>query len=729
MISKRAAVVGVLVWMLAATAVVAEDETVPTETQYTAIQQTFLQEEFERVAVLVPPILADAFLEPKTVRIWLWLILSEDRLQRGNQALMDVDRLKTGLSDLPSTPAVKAWTESVWPEILYWEGEVSRKAMKMVRARLAYQRLLGAFPTSVWQAHARLGLGLVYFHEQAYTDAQQQFAEVARISPQSSIATQASVLEGACQLQAKRFEDAAAHFRQVLEQRLDQALRGQVSFYLGEALTGVRRFAEASQAYRQALELDPKASWAMGAAFGLGWSEFQQGRCRESLEAFEQSHAARAQLAQDARVPENSRAIGEALFAQGRCLMELGQDSQALARFEELRQQHAGHPLVIDATLSAAELLERLHRDDEALALLRLLAVRPLEPVQRSQWQLRMGAFWLAQGDAAKAREAFEQAQQTADDTLRQAAASGLGDVALLLGQPDEAARRYREAMAIVPAAQGAFYATYQLGRVTLQRGQTEDAIAVFRALLDQTTDQAFAVDVRLALAFAAIAGRQPDRARAELALIQSQHPTPPQAARVKYDLALLALGEGRPLDARQLCEEVIRLAPQTDEALDARLLLADLAANQASPQAALDELRAVFAQTGAIPRHQRGKLARKAGEVARQALDYAQAIHWYELAWEELPAQRGALDYQVASCYEEAGDLMVAMNRYRAITQAPWQIRGQLAAAKLMEREERWQEAMRIYQRIAEQAAPEAKIAQERLMVLSRTIALAERP
>ena len=51
-------------------------------------------------------------------------------------------------------------------------------------------------------------------------------------------------------------------------------------------------------------------------------------------------------------------------------------------------------------------------------------------------------------------------------------------------------------------------------------------------------------VGLALALAFTAIAQRQPDRARAELALIQSQHPTPSQAARLTYDLALLELGE-----------------------------------------------------------------------------------------------------------------------------------------------------------------------------------------
>lgn len=61
-----------------------------------------------------------------------------------------------------------------------------------------------------------------------------------------------------------------------------------------------------------------------------------------------------------------------------------------------------------------------------------------------------------------------------------------------------------------------------------------------------------------------------------------------------------------------------------------------------------------------------------------------------------------------------------MAIGRYRAILHPPWRIRGQLAIAKLMEREERWQEARRVYEGVAGQATPEAKIAQERLASLS---------
>ena len=106
-------------------------------------------------------------------------------------------------------------------------------------------------------------------------------------------------------------------------------------------------------------------------------------------------------------------------------------------------------------------------------------------------------------------------------------------------------------------------------------------------------------------------------------------------------------------------------------------------------------------------------------GDLARRTGDYAQAIRWYERAWEDVPPERGELDYRLASCYEEGSDIGVAIQRYRVIQQPLWSIRGQLALAKLMEREERWKDAISIYQGIATQPAPEAQVARERLSSL----------
>jgi hypothetical protein len=81
------------------------------------------------------------------------------------------------------------------------------------------------------------------------------------------------------------------------------------------------------------------------------------------------------------------------------------------------------------------------------------------------------------------------------------------------------------------------------------------------------------------------------------------------------------------------------------------------------------------------------------------------------------MSAMTGEATYRIASCYEEAGDFEVAVSWYQKIDQAPWQVRGQLAAAKLLEqRLDRPAQAKEIYEALAKEPIPEAKLIRERL-------------
>ena len=415
----------------------------------------------------------------------------------------------------------------------------------------------------------------------------------------------------------------------------------------------------------------------------------------------------------------------ELLFAQGRCLMELGDEAGAMARFDAVRGRDPEHTFAMDAALSQAELLQRQGRFDEARAVVETIVRQAFEPVQLAQASVRLAALDLAQGNVARAIEQFQLARDAEDPLLRQAAWNGLGDAHLFLGDSDEAARDYDASVRLAPTSTPGLYATYQLGRLLLQAGNIREATTFFQQVA-QGEDQALAADARFALILADLSTAQPDRARLELEQMLSHDPPSAQAARANYYLALLALQDGKAAEARALCEEVIRRAPASDEAFEARLLLVDLVANESSTQEALALLSQwvdsfIGAGQAGLPRRYRGKLEKKFGDLSRKSLAYAHAIHWYEMAWQDLPTQQGELEYRLASCYEEAGDLAMAMHRYQAITQTPWQVRGQLAAAKLMERAEQWQEARKIYERIARQPAPEAKIAEERLLLLGK--------
>jgi len=713
---------------LAAPRPVRAETELPGEKQYAEIQTAFLREDFHRVVQLVKPPGAQITVQPRSARVWLWYVVSLEHLQRTAEALQELDRLHAYL--VGADPAER---ERSWPEALFWDGEISRRARKMVRARMAYQRLLTTFPASSWRPPAQRGLGLVLFDQQMYDAALQQFQDAAaQLPPAAPLRDEMLLLEGLCDIRLRRFEDGLVKFRDVLQQdpSAEAEARARAAFYLAEALTGLRRFDDAIHAYTAVIEQDPESRWAGLAQFGLGWSYFQQHRCSKSLGAFQAYRASAPARLDD--TPDLAEAHVEMLFAEGRCCMELSDDAAALERFEDLRAGDPEHDLAIEAGLSMAEIFERRRQFEEATAVLETVLRHAFDPSQVAHAHVRSGSVALAQGDPVRATTHFLMAKDVGDPAVRQGALNGLGEAYAALGNLEEALRSYEESLRVDERSPAGFYAMYQLGRLKLQIGKPEEAVALFRKLMDESAPSAgrseadpavrtLAAEARLAFAFTLLSQAQPDVARQELEALRAKDPGSPQAARAGYYLALLAVHEGQLPEAVTLCETVIRRAPQSDEALEAHLLLADLVASQASPREALAQLLTSVESLPQIPDRHRGRFAKKLGDLARQVQDFSEAIHWYELAWEAWPALQGELEYRMASCYEEAGDVPVAAHRYRSIAQAPWRVRGQLAAAKLMEREARWPEALAIYEFITREPVPEAKIAQERLALLEQ--------
>ena len=663
---------------------------------YPEIQRAFLREEFEQVTALAQTFILQHPDVPEATRVWLWLLLSLDRLGEPNEALRELDRLKKHL------PA----QDPVWPELLFWEGDISRRAQRMDRARSAYQRLLARFPDASWTSQARLGLGLIELHQDAFEAAIEQFHAVSSQDAETPAARDAMLFEGLCHLQLKRYGEAAAMLTPLLSQLRDPDAVAQAAFYLGEALTGQGQSQDAARAYQRAIDASTTARWRQPALFGLGWAHYQAERCDASVEAFDRYLA-------EASASHRT----EALFAQGSCLLRLAREDEAVARFEQVVSRDPDHPLALESGLVIADISRRQERHVFAKELLHGFLRRGLDDTSRAQVQLRLAAIALAQGNPAQAKTVYALAAERPEPPIRQAALSGLGDTELFLGDIARAKERYEQAVAVAEESPLAAYARYQLGRVQLQLGAVETAIALFRRLASGD-DPSLADDARLGLVIAYLNHDQPEEARALLSTIRRQQPDSPLATRAAYYEALLALQDGDESAAQQLCQALLTKAPRTDEALEARLLLADLQAKTVSPREVMARLRQAYA-TEPLSRSQRGKLAKRLGDLARAQGAYGEAIAWYGEAADLLPALGSEAAYRIASCYEEAGDLEVAVAWYRQVEHAPWRVRGQLAAAKLLERQDRQAEAAAIYQQLAEEPIPEAKLIRERLAAL----------
>lgn len=667
---------------------------------YASVQQAFLREDFEQATALAQNFILENPAAAEVPRVWLWLILSLDRLDRSKEALNELERLKSRLA--PNDP--------LWPEVCFWEGEVARRASQMVRSKLAYQRLIERYPGSSWVSQAQLGLGLIYIQQQAYESAVGYLHEVALRRPGTAIAMDALLFEGLCDLRLDRFQDAVGLFEPLLIQLKEPEVIAQASVYLGESLGGLTRYDDAVRSYQRAINVAPLSRWAALAQFGLGWALYQSDRCDESIDAFE-GYLNRVDH------PEHQL---EALFAQGTCLMRMGREREGVGRFEQILTINPKHPLAFESGLVVADTYRREGRLVDAKELLHRLLKRPLDETSRAQLQLRLGAIALEQGNAPQAITVFELARQSGELPIQQLALNGLGDTQLFLGRLADAKRFYEKTILLSERTSLADYARYQIARLQLLLGNLDEALAMFQQL-SLSSDPSLANDARLGLALTYLNQHRDDEARALLGQLRLQRPTSVTAARAAYYQALLLLGEGDDLTAQRLCQETIAKAPRTEEALDARLLLIDLQARRTSVRDAIAWLTQLYASED-LPLTHRGKLAKRLGDFARAEQDYAEAIKWYDEAATLLPSMQGEVSYRIASCYEEAGDLELAMRWYQQSEQPPWRIRGQLALAKLLERNDRLSQAEAIYAELANEPIPEAKMAQERLVALRGT-------
>ena len=661
---------------------------------YSEVQRAFLQEDFVTVTQLAQAFLLESPQAPEAPRVWLWLALSYDRLLQTNEAMHELEELKRRLRQ----------HDPLWPELLFWEGDVSRRALQMPRAKAVFTRLLKESPDTTWAAQAELGMGLIELHSQAFEAAIPYFKAVSARGGQTASVQDARFFEGICHLQLEQPEEAIALFERLLADVREGNVVPQAAFYLGESYDSLQRYDDAALAYQRAVEASGKGSpWHRPAQFGLGWAYYRANHCEQSIAAFQRYLS---QPAVDHRT--------EALFAQSSCLIRLGREDEALAGFEEIVARDPDHPLGLESAFMVVDAYRRDGRFVPAKTLLHEFLKRQISPTARAQIQLRLGAIALEQGNALQARTVFTLATEDPDRAIRQSALDGLGDVQLFFGNLLEAKKFYEEAVKLADTTPIADRASFQLGRVHLQLGNLTDAEGIFRRLAAKS-DGSLADDARLALVITFLNAHDETKAREALEAIGKDKPGSLLAARAAYYEAVLALGQDDAEAARRFCNSLIAKAPLTDEAFEARLLLVDLQAKESSPKAAVTMLKRLYHEER-LPLSQRARVAKRIGDLLRDQAKYPDAIRWYEEVLEQVPAMAGEAVYRIASCYEEAGDFEVAVTWYQKIEQAPWQTRGQLAAAKLLERLDRPAQARAIYERLVKEPIPEAKLIRERL-------------
>jgi TolA-binding protein len=321
------------------------------------------------------------------------------------------------------------------------------------------------------------------------------------------------------------------------------------AFLAGNGLLARGLHEAAAAEYRAFLDQHPSHPKASLAHYGLAVALLRSGKHAEA-----ERHL--APLAADATFPY----AAEVALMLGQCRFAQGDYSQAAGHFDRVVTQHAGHALALDAAALLAESRYRAADYKAAVRAAAALAERAPDAPTRGRAELFSGLALLQLGDATGAAAVLRSAEQRIDDpALRPHASLALSRALLAAGKPDAAAPILRNLLSADDTAIR-LDATLLLADHLHTRGDLNGAQRVLAPAAETVPPGPSRADILLRLARIRF---QQDAFDDALGLYnRAAREDPARADQAVYWSVQCHLRAGRPAEARQTLDALLRSSP-----------------------------------------------------------------------------------------------------------------------------------------------------------------------
>ncbi|WP_435017824.1 tetratricopeptide repeat protein [Tundrisphaera sp. TA3] len=439
-----------------------------------------------------------------------------------DQALDTLDRALAKFAGSPSGPMIR-----------YHSAEALLALKKPDEARARFLQLAEAGPAVPWSDSAQVRAAGLALDARDIPEARRLAGGFAAKFPDSPLKADARLIDARAALAAGQPGEAIALLGEGFAADKPSPATAQAGrYYLGLAYRANNQPAEAA-AILDAVAQAPENPVAADAQFMLGQGHVESGKFAEAVDALEKYLANRP----------NGEVADHALARIVQARIGLGQLDEAARALERLVSAHPKSPALAPSRLRLGEAALAAKQYDGAAEWLRL-AAEGVEPARSAR--ARSGQGWaLLQGNhPAEAATAFAALiEATPDDPLAPEAALARARALEAANQPEAAREAYAKVAQAYPKSPQAGPASLALARMLARAEQHEAAAAAFEGV---------------ARDHAATAGEPSDAVLAE------------------WGWALI--DAGKPAEADAVFERLLREAPDSPHAADARFNLAESA-------------------------------------------------------------------------------------------------------------------------------------------------------
>lgn len=590
-------------------------------------------------------------------------------------------------------------------------GECEYLMARYGAAEKELKKFIDKYPVSEKTSDAYYMCGEAGFYQAKYSDAIASFERALAITPKAKWASFALYRIAESRLETGKYEESIIGFKLCLESatgdflttallaalakayektgRIDDALRlcdeiiqkhpssevaPEAYYRKTKLLYDAGRYAEAETAAKEGIEKFSGSDYLDNMHYELGWIYSMEGKADDAMGEF-------------LWVENESRDINlrsSAICKIGDIYFNKKLYEKAMASYDVVLDKYSDSFWADYAQYQVGAIFSMTGRYSQAIMSYQSVLANFPNSSWRDKVIFALGSAYFKIGD-------FERSASEFRHLMDEAATPDLKTRSrIYLANSLYSMKQYAEALAILKAvdAEGVdrdirMMARYQMGWCYYSMRKDAEALAIFNNFLKDFPRSKIASDVKFWFADYHRAKKNFDVARGYYESVLKEHPSDETGEEALYNIGMTFVDELK-----------------ADEAMKR-----------------FDELGSRFPGSGIA----RGAY-RKAAKLKKDARDYDGAVSYLEKALtkdnDELNAQ---VQYEIAESYEAKNELGRAVEEYLKVPYLYskgtfWSVRAQLKCAQLLERMERFDDARKLYEKLADMDIEESQLAKQRL-------------
>ncbi len=629
------------------------------------------------------------------------------------------DILRRVLKNYPDTPG--SFAAKLWLGQMLVERKDCEEATKLLESVTAATEVAPDM-----RAGALIGLSACHIANSNLAEAASNLQQADALATEAKIRVQSRIDRARVLRDMNRTDEAVALLEETIRTFTGDPGLGPAQMDLAKLLLQQRHFTKALDAFQRYLEAFTDPEGEAQALIGRSWCLWELGRFAEAAASFERSYEV---LKSPAEREMAMKKAGDAYFANG-------QYKLALEKYREFREAYMKSPQLPEVLFQLAECEGRLGEFENAEAGFVLITDQyPESPLAESA-VFRLAALKEQQGkwdEAARHYDDFMLMHPKSSQWV--GALLGRGQARYRAGQFEMAYKDFGEVLDMYPATEWAEQAFYLRGWCLYMTGDTAKALQLCRQFVETLPQSRWVPDVRFWLAEQLFNAKEYDKAEAAFLEIVSLHPASELADDAFYWAGRSAMAANDYRRSITHFNDMLKTFTNSSRRCEARFAQGDALSELGEFSGAILAFDDVVKSCAGSPIADRAMgrkgdcqytLGADKAERYQEALASYQSVLDSPLATADVRMQG---EFKMGRCLEKLGRRTEALEHYMNVVynwllerdagnepDVIWFTRSAFGAAALKESEGRWDEALRIYQRVVDAGVPASPDARNRI-------------